>query len=167
MQVVNATTPTSTPINQAIVSQYGELDRARDAYIEGLAKTGQVLKGYAVAMNNTFGFGWWDSKGDIKKFVKLEHDRFVSAGETKLGWTRSQIDLYWSRVKDASGRPKKAGKVSGGNSVDDLNIRDIKTILNRILGADEDSAPLSFKAKDLLLEVADLIGIDTEKDLAK
>jgi hypothetical protein len=70
-------------------------------------------------------------------------------------------------VKDAAGRPKKAGKVSGGNSVDDLNIRDIKTILNRILGTDEDSAPLSFKAKDLLLEVADLIGIDTEKDLSK
>jgi len=167
MQVINASTPTSTPINQAIVSQYGELDQARNAYIEGLAKTGQVLAKYATAMNNTFGFGWWDSKGDIKKLVKLEHDRFVSAGETRLGWTRSQIDLYWSRVKDASGRPKKVGKVSGGNSVDDLNIRDIKTILNRILGADEDSAPLSFKAKDLLLEVADLIGIDTEKDLAK
>ena len=167
MQVINATTPTSTPINQAIVSQYGELDRARDAYIEGLANTGLVLRTYAVAMNTEFGFGWWDAKGDIKKLVKLEHDRFVSAGETKLSWTRSQIDVYWSRVKDAAGRPVKVGKVSGGNSVDDLNIRDIKTILNRILGADEDSAPLSFKAKDLLLEVADLIGIDTEKDLAK
>jgi len=167
MQVINASTPTSTPINQAIVASYGQLDRARVALFEGLAKTGEVLKSYAVAMNAEFGFGWWDAKGDVKKLVKLEHDRFVSAGETKLGWTRSQIDLYWSRVKDASGRPVKVGKVSGGNSVDDLNIRDIKTILNRILGADSDSAPLSYKAKDLLLEVADLIGIDTEKDLSK
>ena len=164
MQVVNAL---STPVNQAIVSQYGQLDQARNAYIDGLVKTGEVLNGYAKAMNTEFGFGWWDAKGDIRKLVKLEHDRFVSAGETKLGWTRSQVDVYWSRVKDASGRPKKAGKVSGGNSVDDLNIRDIKTILNRILGADSDSAPLSFKAKDLLLEVADMVGIDTEKDLSK
>jgi hypothetical protein len=164
MQVVNAL---STPVNQAIVSQFGQLDQARVALFEGLQKTGEVLNGYAKAMNTEFGFGWWDAKGDIKKLVKLEHDRFISAGESKLSWTRSQIDVYWSRVKDAAGRPKKAGKVSGGNSVDDLNIRDIKTILNRILGADSDSAPLSFKAKDLLLEVADLIGIDTEKDLSK
>jgi hypothetical protein len=161
MQVVNAT----TPVVQAIVSQYGALDQARDAFFEGLVKTGEVLNNYAKAMNAEFGFAWWDAKGEIKKLVKSEHDKFVSKGETALGWTRNQIDVYWSRVKDASGRPKKAGKVSGGNSVDDLNIRDLKTILNRILGADEDEAPLSHKAKDLLLESADLLGIDTEKDL--
>ena len=103
MQVVNAL---STPVNQAIVSQFGQLDQARVALFEGLQKTGEVLVGYAKAMNAEFGFGWWDAKGDIKKLVKLEHDRFISAGESKLSWTRSQIDVYWSRVKDAAGRSR-------------------------------------------------------------
>lgn len=163
MQVVNATTPAV----QAIASQYGALDQARDALFNGLVKTGEILGNYAKAMNTTFGFGWWDAKGEIKKSVKVEHDKFIKCAEDNLGWTRNQTDVYWSRVKDAAGRPKKTGKVSGGNTVDDLNIRDLKTILNRILGADTDEAPLSHKAKDLLLEVADMVGIDTETDLKK
>ena len=167
MQVVNATqsTQTITDIMPIVSKALDNVAKARRELGEGLLKTGDLVKSYALAMNEAFGFGWWDAKGEIKKAVKVEHKFYVEMCMDELEWTRSNTDKQWSEIKDAAGRPKKAGKVSGGNSIDDLNIRDLKTILNRILGSDEDEAPLSHKAKDLLLESADLLGIDTEKDL--
>lgn len=166
MQIVNAT-QTITDIYPIVSKALDNVAKARIELGKGLLKTGDLIKSYATAMNEAFGLGWWDAKGEIKKLVKLEHTAYVDMCMDELGWTRSNTDKQWSEIKDKAGRPKKAGKVSGGNSVDDLNIRDLKTMLNRILGADSDSAPLSFKAKDLFLEAADMLGIDTEKDLSK
>ena len=166
MQVVNAT-QTITDVYPIISESLDNVARARVALGEGLMKTGDLIYSYATAMNKAFGFGWWDSKGEIKKAVKVEHTAYVTMCMDELGWTRSNTDKQWSEIKDKAGRPQKTGKVSGGNSVDDLNIRDLKTILNRILGADEESAPLSYKAKELFFESADLIGIDVDKDLSK
>jgi hypothetical protein len=77
------------------------------------------------------------------------------------GFETGTIDVYWGRVKDASGRVKTNNRVSGGTSVDELNIRDLKTMLNRIDNAETENAPLSNKVVDLLIAAADLMGIDT------
>jgi hypothetical protein len=166
MQVVNAT-QTITDIYPIVSKALDNVAKARIELGKGLLKTGDLITSYAIAMNEAFGLGWWDAKGEIKKTVKIEHTAYVDMCMDELGWTRSNTDKQWSEIKDKAGRPKKAGKVSGGNSIDDLNIRDLKTILNRILGADTDEAPLSHKAKELFLEAADLLGIDTETELKK
>lgn len=152
-----------TIVNGQINTNTSALATARAALFDGLAKTGEVLSRYASEMNAAFGAEWWNAKGEIKKMVKAEHAQFIEMGETKLKWSRSQIDTYWSRVKDAAGRTKSGNKVSGGQSVDDMNIRDLKTILNRIENTAVLDAELSHKVKGLLIQAADQMGIDTSK----
>jgi len=145
------------------------LDTTRTNLVNVASKTGEVLQAYANAMNQAFNIvdslgnvikPWYDLKGKAQKGVKAERALFVTAMETK-GFETGTIDVYWGRVKDASGRVKTNNRVSGGTSVDDLNIRDLKTILNRIDNAETENAPLSNKVVDLLIQAADLMGIDT------
>lgn len=152
-------------INGGVSPMVNDLDRARIDFVKSEATTGEKQKAYAKRMVEFFGLEWYSATGETKKLVKAEHEKFVNAFEA-IGKTRANIDQIWSRIKDESGRTK-APKVSGGQSVDDLNIRDLKTILNRIASADADSAPFSYKVRDRLLTVADLMGISTEKDLKK
>lgn len=147
---------------QVNVNNLSALDVSRGRLFDGLAKTGEVLGAYASDMNGAFGFGWWDSKGEVKKAVKAEHAKFIHDGETKLKWSRSQIDTYWSRVKDAAGRTK-APRVKGETSVDSVNAKDLTTILNRIFDSAPADAPLSHKVFEALIDIADLMNIDTEK----
>ena len=117
MQIVNAT-QTITDIYPIVSKALDNVAKARIELGKGLLKTGDLIKSYATAMNEAFGLGWWDAKGEIKKLVKLEHTAYVDMCMDELGWTRSNTDKQWSEIKDKAGRPKKAGKVSGGNSVD-------------------------------------------------
>ena len=146
------------------------LDTTRTNLVNVASKTGEVLQAYADAMNQAFNIvdslgnvikPWYDLKGKAQKGVKAERALFVTAMESKGGFETGTIDVYWSRVKDASGRVKTNNRVSGGNSVDELNIRDLKTMLNRIDNAETENAPLSNKVIDLLIAAADLMGIDT------
>ena len=152
-------------INGQATANVSALAIARDNFINGLSKTGELLSNYAQAMNAAFGATWWDAKGEVKKMVKAEHAKFIEDGETKLKWSRSQIDVYWSRVKDAAGRVKAQNKVTSAQDIDAKTITELKTILNRILGAEPEECPESQKAKRLLLEAAEVLGIDTAKDL--
>jgi len=147
------------------------LDAARGAFIGGLVKTGEVLKTYAEGMNQAFDLRdnegnvttkWYDLKGKLKAGVNDERAKFV-ADMKAAGYEQGTIDVYWQRVKEAAGRTKTKNRVTGGNSVDDSNIRDLKTILNRIDNATEESAPLSHKVVALLVEAADLMGINTSE----
>lgn len=159
-----------TVINQA-VSQVVNLDEARGNFIGGLVKTGQVLKTYADGISLAFDLRdnegnittkWYDLKGKLKVGVNAEREKF-KADMLAAGYEQGTIDVYWQRVKEASGRTKTKNRVTGGNSVDDSNIRDLKTILNRIDNATEESAPLSHKVVALLVEAADLMGINTSE----
>ena len=153
-----------TVVNGQInVNNITALDNVRSEYRDSQLKTGAIEQKYADTMNEAFGFGWWDAKGEIKKAVKVEHTKYVDMGLTDLKWSRSQVDKYWSNIKDKAGRPKSVGNASGGTTVDDANIRDLKTMLNRIEGAEPESCPLSTKVAALLVQAADLMGIDTSK----
>jgi hypothetical protein len=141
-----------------------DLSKSRKAFVGGLVKTGELIKGYAndmCAQFDTITTKWFDLKGKLAKGVKEERALFV-ADMTEAGYETGTIDVYWGRVKDASGRIKSTNKVTGGTSVDDANIRDLKTILNRIDNAETESAPLSNKVVAILLMAADQMGIDTK-----
>lgn len=162
MQIVNAT-QTIVDVYPIISQALDDVVKARVELGKGLLKTGDLIKSYALSMNKAFGFGWWDAKGEIKKAVKTEHTAYIDMCMNELKWTRSNTDKQWSEIKDAAGRPKKEGKVSGGNSIDEMNIRDLKTVLNRIEGSTSDEAPLSHKIFADLAYLADQLGIDTSK----
>ena len=158
MQVINAQSPV---IN---------LDNARHALVGGMVKTGEVLKMYADAMNQAFNLvndagkvttPWYDLKGKLAAPVKEERAKFVAEMQA-AGFDTGTIDVYWSRVKDASGRVKSNNKVKGALDVDALNIKDLKTILNRISDSESEKRPLSNKVIDLLVKAADLMGIETD-----
>ena len=141
-----------------------DLNKSRKAFVGGLVKTGELIKGYAgdmCAQFNTSITPWYELKGKLAQGVKEERKLFV-ADMLEAGYDTPTIDVYWGRVKDASGRVKSTNKVTGGNSVDDMNIRDLKTMLNRIDNAETESAPLSNKVVAILLMAADQMGIDTK-----
>jgi hypothetical protein len=61
-------------------------------------------------------------------------DGFDKDGNPKASAT---VDTYWSRVKTASGYVPK-GRVSGGTDVDAKTAAELKTMINRILNAEEE-----------------------------
>lgn len=141
------------------------LDKVRVELGNGLMKTGELLGKYAHTMTEAFGAEWWAATGETKKLVKAEHDKFISMAETKLKWSRSQIDVYWSRVKDAAGRVKAQNKVKAALDIDAVTAKELTTMLNRILGAEPETCPKSQLAKKYLLDAATALGIDTAQDL--
>lgn len=157
---VNVTSATVSSV-QTVLDSIGALTVKRKAFVSSEAKTGEMQKAYALQMNDTFGFGWWDAKGEIKKAVKAEHDEFVAAFEA-LGKTRANIDQIWSRIKNDAGRVKTpAVKATGGAAgVDGKTISELKTIYNRIADANPDEAPLSYKVKAQLEEILDQLGVE-------
>ena len=151
----------------AVAVEVTELDLARKAVGEGFKKTGEVITHYAKTLNKVFGANWWSATGETKKAVKAERDKFKDMGTALLNWTANNVDQQWRRVQIAAGRPEKVSepKLQGGNDIDAKTTAELKTMLNRILGADEDECPLSQKAKRHLLDAAEAMGIDTAKDL--
>lgn len=161
MQVINAQTPV---IN---------LDNARHALVGGMVKTGEVLKMYADALNQAFNLvndagevttPWWELKGKLKAPVNEERAKFVSEMQA-AGFEKATIDTYWSRVKDAAGRPKTATKVTGGSvDVDAKTVAELKTIINRIFKAEEAGTEcLASEYKRTLMDVFEQMGGEIDK----
>lgn len=160
--------PASINVTNASISQVdvildsvGKLADVRKAYVNAEMKTGEIQKAYAMQLIATFGEGWYDAKGEIKKAVKAEHDEFVAAFEA-VGKTRANIDQMWKRIKIAAGRTSApATKAEGGSGgVDAKTISELKTIYNRIADSNEDESPLSYKVKAQLEEILDQLGVE-------
>ena len=159
VKVINGSVEIVSSTNQA------RLDESRGQLVAGFKKTGEVITHYAKTCTKVFGAEWWNAKGETGKAVKAERDKFFSMGEAQLGWTKNNCYQQWLRVQLAAGRPEKtkAPQLQGGNDIDGKTISELKTILNRIGNTEREKAPLSFKVVNLLLEVADQMGIDTKE----
>ena len=156
---VNVTSASVSSV-QTVLDSIHALDKCRDNLVKITGKTGEIQKAYALQMNATFGAEWWNAKGEIKKAVKAEHDKFVADFEA-IGKTRANIDQIWSRIKDDAGRVKtSAPKAQGGKDIDGKTIAELKTIYNRFTNASEDEAPLSYKIKSQLEDILDLLGVE-------
>jgi len=117
------------------------LDNARNAIVKNGVKTGELIQAYSLAMDNAFDMTlangekikWWALTGKQKSGVKAEYSKFESAlEEAKL---ESNKYVYWQRVKEASGYVTTGNKVKGSGSVDEKNLADLRTIINRIVEA--------------------------------
>jgi len=157
-----------SPVAQAVNS----LIDSRTALVGAAKKTGQVVKVYAKALEQAFDLTdnqgqvttkWFDLKGALKKGVNAEREAFVAA-MTVEGFGKGTIDVYWQRVKEASGYITAGNRVKGSTSVDDKTKADLQTIINRIFKAEEDGVScVSSDHKGALMEVFADLGGDIDK----
>jgi len=161
MQVINSQAPV---IN---------LEAARTAVVNVAGKTGEVIKTYANALCQSFNIvdnqgnittPWYERKGKDKKVVSDERALFVTAMKA-AGFETPTIDVYWQRVKEASGRVKTTTKVTGGDiDVDAKTMADLKTVINRIFKAEENGE--TFKASEVkgaLMGAYEFLGGEIDK----
>jgi hypothetical protein len=135
----------------------GILAITREALVEGVTKTGAVIDNYSSAIASVFDrkdtngniiAKWWALDGKEAKGIKAERALFANIlmdrdakfiKSTDADGKRTPtgtVDTYWQRVKIASGYVPK-GKLKGSNDVDAKTASELKTIINRIIGAEE------------------------------
>lgn len=135
----------------------GILSIARNALVDGVTKTGVVIDNYSNAIalvfdrkdtNGNVITKWYDLEGKDKKGIIAEKAlfantlmdrdaRFIKSIDVDGKRTpTATVDTYWQRVKIASGYVPK-GKLKGANDVDSKTAAELKTMINRILGAEE------------------------------
>lgn len=154
MSDVNVTAP-SDPVPSI-------LDTARAAVIDAAGKTGAVIKCYADVITSVFGAQWWTLKGKEARGIKGERAKFVEAF-TNAGYAKGTVDVYWQRVKEAAGYVTTGNRVKGSTDVDGKTVAELKTIINRILKAEEDGQdPEASGVKGLLIEAFETLGGDPD-----
>ena len=137
---MSTTVITTTAIDAGIVAS------ARRNFVTGVKGTNEVLQGYADALCLSFNVRaletgamlkpWYELKGKEAKGVKDERKEFVAAME-EAGFAKGTIDVYWQRVKQASGYVTAGNRVKGASDTDGKTATELKTIINRILKAEE------------------------------
>lgn len=174
----------TTNIIQTPAIDIGILVTARSALVEEAVKTGKVIQNYANVLCQVFDqrdingnviAKWFTLVGKDKKGVKAERSEFMNAmmnrdpkfiKETKADGTRvptASCDVYWQRVKEASGYIPN-GRVSGSSDIDSKTLAELKTMINRILKAEEDDVDCSASSfKRDLINVFEGMGGDTSK----
>ena len=122
---------------------YSKVVSARKSLVKVAKSTGDFIQGYADALSffdisDTNGniTKWYDLKGKAKQGIKMERDAF-KADMTEAGYSTGTIDVYWQRVKEASGYQTTGNRVTANLSTDDKTQADLKTIINRIFKAEE------------------------------
>ena len=161
----DTTVITTTAIDSGIVAE------ARRSFVTGVKSTGQVLQGYADALCLSFNVRaldtgatitpWYELKGKDKKGIKAERALFV-ADMTEAGYGKS-VDVYWQRVKEASGYVTAGNRVKGATDTDGKNLAELKTIINRIFKAEESGEDCkSSEVKGLLMEAFEALGGDVD-----
>ena len=145
------------------------LENARNAIVKNAISTGELIGNYASAMeyafNKTLENGeivkWFDLKGKSKAGVKAEYAKFVEA--LKTADLEGNKYVYWQRVKEASGYVTAGNKASANTTIDAKTMTELKTILNRILNAEDDEGcEKSNEAKETLIEAFEIMGGDVD-----
>lgn len=166
MTAINITTPAASAVIQ-------DLSKARDNLVREARKTGEVINNYALALSQAFDLvdnqgnvtsKWFELKGKLKAGVNDERKAFKAAFE-KVGIESASADVYWQRVKVASGYQTASMRVTGTPSIDEKTLADLKTIINRIFKAEENSdstADKSSKVKGALMDVYKSLGGDID-----
>ena len=160
------------------VGEYDQsiLDQAEIALVDGVSKTGELIQGYADALCQVFdrkdSMGnvtekWFNLVGAEKKGIKARRasfvQRMINRGHVKPdGKPSATVDVYWQRVKEASGYVPK-GRVTGGTDVDSKTLAELKTMINRILKSEEDGKECNASMfKGNLMEIFEGMGGDVD-----
>ena len=166
----------STHVIQTTVDGSSILDQAEIALVEGVSKTGDLIQGYADILCEVFDRKdangntlekWFNLVGADKKGIKARRasfvQRMIARGYVKPdGKPSATVDVYWQRVKEASGYMPK-GRVSGGTDVDSKTLAELKTMINRILKSEEDGQDCNASQwKRELMQVFEGMGGDVD-----
>ena len=160
-----------------VVSVDSVLSQSRQSLIDGIGKIGDLISAYGIDLAKQFDLKdsegnvttkWYATTGNLAKGVKAERAIF-KADMVEAGYPVSTVDVYWQRVKESDGYVTAGNKVKGDNTIDAKTFAELKTILNRILGAESDNegSEKSQNAKASLLEAFEIMGGDSAKDLNK
>ena len=160
-----------------VVSVESALAETRKSLIAGIGKIGDLISAYGIDLAKQFDLKdsegnvttkWFDLNGKLAKGVKAERALF-KADMVEAGYPVSTVDVYWQRVKESDGYVTAGNSVKGDNTIDAKTFAELKTILNRILGAESDAegCEKSQNAKAFLLEAFEIMGGDSVKDLNK
>jgi hypothetical protein len=149
------------------------LSDAREGLVKGAKSTGNLISNYAAALCTMFDVrddkavrvtAWYELKGKAKTGVKAEREAFASA-MNEAGFGKGTTDVYWQRVKEASGYVTAGNRVSGAANVDEKNKAELKTIINRILASEENGEDcVSSEIKKYVVMAYEGLGGDVAKD---
>ena len=133
-------------------------------FADSKMKTGDIINRYSGDITLAFDAGWYDSEDkDTKKGIKAERNLY-KAGMEKLGYTESNIDQIWKRIKEASGKVYEGtAKVKADTQdVDDTHLKVMITMINRTLACGDDAKKVNFdksmNAKKLMFELFHELG---------
>jgi hypothetical protein len=147
---------------------------ARSGLVSSAKKTGDVIGKYADAMCVMFNVlddegdlltPWYDLTHKAKSGVKAERAHFA-AEMLAAGFETPTVDVYWQRVKEASGYVTAKNRVSGSTGVDAKNRDGLQVIINRIFAAGEagdSSGDISQQYKRELMDIFSALGGDIMK----
>ena len=168
---------------QAVIIDTGIIAIARSALVEGVTKTGAVIKNYSGAIASVFDrrdtegnvlLNWWARDGKEAKGIKAERALFAntlmdrdskfikSTDATGKRTPTATVDTYWQRVKEASGYVP-SGRVTGSIDVDAKTATELKTMINRILKSEDDGQDCNASQwKRELMQVFEGMGGDVD-----
>lgn len=147
---------------------------ARSGLVNAAKSTGDVIGKYADAMCIMFNVfddegdlltPWYELKGKAKSGIKAERAYFAS-DMLAAGFETPTVDVYWQRVKEASGYITPKNRVSGSTGIDAKNKEGLQTIINRIFAGDESgdsSGAISSEYKGPLMDIFEALGGDVNK----
>jgi hypothetical protein len=150
------------------------LIEARSGLVNAAKSTGSVIIDYADAMCTMFNVlddegnlltPWYEVKGKAKGGIKSERAAFATE-MLNAGFETPTVDVYWQRVKVASGYITPKNRVSGSTGIDAKNKADLQTIINRIFAGDEvgdSSGAISSEYKGQLMDIFAALGGDIDK----
>lgn len=151
------------------------IDIVRETCVKGIAqserKTGEIIKEYALALCQAYDIlgqdgqvttKWFDAKGKDAAPVKTERKTFAAL-MASAGFETPTIDVYWQRVKKASGKEYLQNRVKGQSDADSLNLANLRTLINRIFKTEEDGGDTAWSdVKGELIDVYTRMGGDAD-----
>jgi hypothetical protein len=164
---------TNNQVDNAKIYQdaISKLVAARHGLVKAAKGTGEVINTYANALCSTFNIldtngelmtPWFELKGKARIGVKTERDSFKAEMIT-AGFNQGTIDVYWQRVKEASGYVTSGNRVKSASTTDEKTLTELKTIINRIFKAEENGEDCkSSDVKSQLIEAYEILGGDVD-----
>ena len=144
------------------------LTEARSACVTGIRDGDGLIISYARAISVVCGEGWVYLIGKESATVREERklfnramglpDEVLTADDKAL---KAKCNTYWHRVRIAAGYTPDS-KVSTTLTIDQKNLAELKTMLNRIINeeSESDTCPRSSEAKTHLIDAFETLGGD-------
>jgi predicted TIM-barrel enzyme len=155
-----ATKPTVITNTTAAIAEAEQilaaLHTAMDNMAQAASGTGEAIQTTADCMVAYCGATWFNLKGKEAKVVKQERAVFMGKMDER-GISDGSAKVYWQRVKEASGYVTAGNKAKGEIDLEARTLAELKTMINRILNAEETSDALE-EAKGFLISALVALG---------